>query len=147
MPFYQETKTAKGAVIGTILPWTGGLTSIPAGWIICDGQTLSASDFPLLAQAVGDTYNAGSSDFDGNFLSIDNRNGEVLWNVFLGSEYNSIYTTARPLVVKDKVVVIKLNETKDLIKPLCKKSNVHDDNVTNLLNYYELVNELKTIHG
>ena len=49
--------------------------------------------------------------------------------------------------VEDKVVAIKLNETKDLIKPLCKKSNVHDDNVSNLLNYYKLVNELKTIHG
>ena len=49
--------------------------------------------------------------------------------------------------VEDKAIAIKLNETKDLIKPLCKKSNVHDDNVTNLLNYYELINELKTIHG
>ena len=49
--------------------------------------------------------------------------------------------------VTDKAVAIKLNETKDLIKPLCKKSNVHDDNVSNLLNYYELINELKTIHG
>jgi hypothetical protein len=49
--------------------------------------------------------------------------------------------------IKDKAVVIKLNETKGLIKPLCKKSFVHDDNVINLLNYYELVNELKTIHG
>ena len=49
--------------------------------------------------------------------------------------------------VEDKAVAIKLNETKELIKPLCKKSNVHDDNVSNLLNYYELVNELKTIHG
>ena len=49
--------------------------------------------------------------------------------------------------VEDKVIAIKLNETKDLIKPLCKKSNVHDDNVSNLLNYYELINELKTIHG
>ena len=49
--------------------------------------------------------------------------------------------------VEDKAVAIKLNETKNLIKPLCKKSSVHDDNVTNLLNYYELINELKTIHG
>jgi len=49
--------------------------------------------------------------------------------------------------VKDKAVVVKLNETKDMIKPLCKKSSVSDDNVINLLNYYELVNELKTIHG
>jgi len=48
--------------------------------------------------------------------------------------------------VKDKAVAIKLNETKGMIKPLCKKSSVNDDNVINLLNYYELINELKTIH-
>jgi len=49
--------------------------------------------------------------------------------------------------VTDQVVKIKINEAKNLIKPLCKKSSVHDDNVSNLLNYYELINELKTIHG
>jgi len=49
--------------------------------------------------------------------------------------------------VNDKAVVVKLTETKNMIKPLCKKSSVNDDNVINLLNYYELVNELKTIHG
>ena len=49
--------------------------------------------------------------------------------------------------VEDKAVVIKLTETRDMIKPLCKKSSVNDDNVINLLNYYELVNELKTVHG
>ena len=49
--------------------------------------------------------------------------------------------------VTDKAIKVKLNETKNLIKPLCKKSSVHDNNVSNLLNYYELVNELKTIHG
>ena len=49
--------------------------------------------------------------------------------------------------VEDKAVAVKLTETKNMIKPLCKKSSVNDDNVINLLNYYELVNELKTIHG
>jgi hypothetical protein len=49
--------------------------------------------------------------------------------------------------VTDQVVKIKINEAQNLIKPLCKKASVHDDNVSNLLNYYELVNELKTIHG
>ena len=49
--------------------------------------------------------------------------------------------------VEDKAVVVKLTETRDMIKPLCKKSSVNDDNVINLLNYYELVNELKTVHG
>ena len=50
-------------------------------------------------------------------------------------------------IVTDQVVKIKINEAQNLIKPLCKKSSVHDDNVSNLLNYYELINELKTIHG
>ena len=49
--------------------------------------------------------------------------------------------------VEDKAVAIKLTETRGMIKPLCKKSSVSDDNVINLLNYYSLVNELKTIHG
>ena len=49
--------------------------------------------------------------------------------------------------VEDKAVIIKLRETRDMIKPLCKKSSVNDDNVINLLNYYELINELNTIHG
>ena len=49
--------------------------------------------------------------------------------------------------ITDQVVKIKINEAKNMIKPLCKKSSVHDDNVSNLLNYYELVNELKSIHG
>jgi hypothetical protein len=87
MPFYQETKTARGAAIGTIMPWTGGLTSIPSGWIICDGQSISANDFPLLAQAIGDTYNAGNSDFDGNFpgyvgnIKMPNLNGKTLIDI------------------------------------------------------------------
>tara|TARA_R110000824_G_scaffold4468_1_gene21511 strand:- start:1673 stop:2515 length:843 start_codon:yes stop_codon:yes gene_type:complete len=49
--------------------------------------------------------------------------------------------------VEDKAVAIKLNETKNMIKPLSKNSNITDDNVVNLLNYYELTNELKKIHG
>ena len=44
----------------------------------------------------------------------------------------------------DQITKIKLNEIVSLIKPLCKKSSIHDDNVINLLNYYELVNELKS---
>ena len=49
--------------------------------------------------------------------------------------------------VEDKAIIIKLNETKTMIKPLSKNVMVSDNNVINLLNYYELINELKTIHG
>jgi microcystin-dependent protein len=57
MPFYQESRTMKGAVIGTIMPWSGSLSEIPKGWIVCDGSQPEAKDYPLLVQAIGDTYN------------------------------------------------------------------------------------------
>lgn len=73
--FYQESKTAKAAVIGTIIPWTGSLSNIPDGWIICDGSRKNAADYPLLVQAIGDTYNAGTSNLGGQF---PNYTGEIV---------------------------------------------------------------------
>ena len=45
------------------------------------------------------------SDFAGNFLSINNQNGKTNWNVSLGSDYNSVYTNARPVAVNNKIIV------------------------------------------
>jgi hypothetical protein len=60
------------AKIGTIMPWggdggTGFLASnIPRGWIVCTGQTLDASDYPLLASVLGDTYGGDMTNAQGN---------------------------------------------------------------------------------
>ena len=68
---------------------------------------------------------------------------------FLNQEINEVKKsiTKYSKKVEDKAIVIKLNETKNLIKPLEKNLTVQDKDVSNLLNYYELINELKTIHG
>lgn len=85
--FYQSSKTAKAAVIGTIMPWSGPLSNIPEGWIICDGSTKNAKDFPLLVQVIGDTYNAGVSNLGGAFPNyfgefvLPNLNGKVLMDI------------------------------------------------------------------
>lgn len=63
MANYGLVKTMKAAAIGTILPWTGDLSSVPSGWIICDGSTINAADYPLLAQTIG-TYYGGSPTFN-----------------------------------------------------------------------------------
>jgi len=67
----------KAAVIGTIMPWSGGLSSIPDGWIICDGSSKQAREFPLLVQAIGDTYNLdpNTSNLGGAF---PNYQGDIL---------------------------------------------------------------------
>jgi len=68
MAFYQETRTMRAAVIGTIMPWSGTLSGIPAGWIICDGSSKEADEYPLLVQSIGDTYNlSGSGNLGGGF--------------------------------------------------------------------------------
>jgi len=67
---------------------------------------------------------------------------------FINKEITAVRTELETLAENtDQVTKIKLTEVKNLIKPLCKKSSVHDDNVINLLNYYELVNELKSLHS
>ncbi len=65
--FYQESKTARAAVVGTIMPWTGGLSDIPPGWVLCSGGVVDAADYPLLTQAVGNTYDALGGSITGNF--------------------------------------------------------------------------------
>lgn len=88
MPFYQESRTMKGAVIGTIMPWSGSLSEVPKGWIICDGSQPEAKDYPLLVQAIGDTYNGGTSNlggafpaYTGNFVLPNLVDGRILMDI------------------------------------------------------------------
>lgn len=88
MAFYQSLRTAKAAAIGTIMPWTGGLSEIPDGWILCSGGTIEAALYPLLSKTIGDSYNvSGNSDFSGSFpnyigvITIPNLNNKNLIDI------------------------------------------------------------------
>ena len=45
------------------------------------------------------------SDFEGNFYSINNETGEINWTTFLANDPSSVYTSARPILAKDKIIV------------------------------------------
>ena len=45
------------------------------------------------------------SDFEGNFYSINNETGEINWSTFLAYDSSSIYTNARPILARDKIIV------------------------------------------
>jgi hypothetical protein len=47
--------------------------------------------------------------------------------------------------VKDKVVKIKLDEISKTIKPLSNKDKINDSHLVNLMQYYELIEELKSL--
>ena len=59
----------KGLPIGSVQPWTGDLSRIPKGWLLANGAELPASDYPLLARILKDTY--GGVNFSGEFPTYD----------------------------------------------------------------------------
>ncbi len=105
-----------------------------------------ALTYKLLMEKFNDKY-SGLADNQRILLKeyVYNVSNSPKLKAFLNKEINKVKSEIETLAENtDQVTKIKLNEVKNLIKPLCKKSSVHDDNVVNLLNYYELVNELKT---
>jgi microcystin-dependent protein len=69
---YNFLKSLKGTSIGTIVPWTGDITAIPAGWIQCDGRSLSINDFPYLYDIIGNKY-GGAAGIDFKIPSIQGK--------------------------------------------------------------------------
>jgi hypothetical protein len=45
--------------------------------------------------------------------------------------------------INDPITKIKLNEVNNILNPIPKSETVNDDDVLNLMNYYELLNELR----
>lgn len=70
-------------MIGTIMAWPGGVSDIPDGWIICDGSAKDGKDFPLLVQAIQNSYDTeGDYGITGSF---PNYGGQfVLPNLLAG---------------------------------------------------------------
>jgi hypothetical protein len=46
--------------------------------------------------------------------------------------------------IVDKKIQIKLSEVNNILNMIPKSENVSDDDVLNLMNYYELLHELRT---
>lgn len=75
--------------LGTILPYAGTGSSVPAGWLLCDGASYQPSQYPELFSLIGNTY--GSNQ--GQFRVPDLRGrGPVGYNVNEG-EFNALGKT------------------------------------------------------
>lgn len=78
---------------------------------------------------------------------ITSVNSQSRLRTLVGEELNKIASAIRNLSSKvtDEVTRIKLDEVSKLIKPISKKSKITDNHLVNLMQYYELVNELKNL--
>jgi hypothetical protein len=78
---------------------------------------------------------------------INNISNTVKLREFVNASYAGIKTELVKLnkVVTDKTTQIKINEVVNILKPLDKTQNVKDDNVIALLQFHELIAELKNV--
>jgi len=78
---------------------------------------------------------------------ITSVNSQTRLRTLVNEEMNKIASAVRNLSSKitNEVVKIKLSEVAKSIKPLDNKSKVNDSHLVNLMQYYDLVNELKSL--
>ena len=76
---------------------------------------------------------------------INNISDTVELKKYLNNKLEEVKTELTNLKskVKDKVVTIKLNEVVSLIKPIEMKQSIKDDHLVSIMQYIELVKEIK----
>ncbi len=107
------------------------------------------------------TYKVMLEKFNGKYASL-NDNQKIVLKEFISSvdstpKLREFYNTKVEEIkeeintiskkVTDKAIQIKLNEVTNLLSPLGKISNVGNDDLVNLLQYYELLEELVKANG
>jgi hypothetical protein len=66
---------------------------------------------------------------------------------FVNKNFSVITEEINALIpsITDKTTQIKLSEVVTLLKPLDKTQNVKDENIISLLQYYQLIEEIKSV--
>jgi hypothetical protein len=107
------------------------------------------------------TYKVLLEKFNGKYASLNDNQKSVLKEFinsvdstpklkeFYNTKINEIKSELTTLAKKvtDKVVKIKLNEVNNMLLPLGKIAKVGNDDLVNLLQYYELLEELSKANG
>jgi len=107
------------------------------------------------------TYKILMEKFNGKYNGLYDSQKEVLRQYvnsvdstpvlkeFYNNEVSKIKTQLNELLaqITDKTVQIKINEVSNLIKDLDKTAKVTSENIVNILQYLELVEELKVTHA
>jgi hypothetical protein len=107
------------------------------------------------------TYRVLLEKFNGKYANLNENQKMVLkefinsidstpkLRTFYNTKVNEIKTSLINLnkKIEDKAIKIKINEVSNLLIELGKTDNISNDDLVNLLQYYELLEELNTIHG
>lgn len=90
------------APIGSVVMWSGNVTSVPTGWLLCNGSPVSRTTFSALFAITGTTFGAGNGSTTFNLPNLTDR-------FIIGSSANGGTTVTGAVTrtggTKDAVVV------------------------------------------
>jgi len=111
-------------------------------------KDLKLLTFKFLLEKFNDTYKDLLPE-QKNILRefITSGNSQTRLRTLVNEELSKIIREVKKLgsKVKDEVVKIKLDEVAKTIKLLSNKERINDNHLVNLMQYYDLVNELKNL--
>ena len=111
-------------------------------------KDLKLLTFKILLEKFNDKYK-NLSDEQKNILRefITSVNSTTRLRNIINEELKKISSQVSQLVtkVKDDVVRIKLEEVSKAIKPISKTTKIDDTHLVNIMQYYDLLNELKSL--
>ena len=111
-------------------------------------KDLKLLTFKILLEKFNDKYK-NLSDEQKNILRefITSVNSTTRLRNIINEELKKISSQVGKLVtkVKDDVVRIKLEEVSKAIKPISKTTKIDDTHLVNIMQYYDLLNELKSL--
>lgn len=88
---YFVATSANRIPVGTIMSYASG-ANIPAGWLLCNGQSVQGSAYPDLSSAIGNTYGGNTG-----FLNVPNLNNKILYGTSNPPQGSTVYPLASGL--------------------------------------------------
>ena len=87
---------------GFVMPWASGSSTVPAGWLLCDGRALKSAEYPVLFEAIGTLWGNGSSGIgagSGTDFNLPDLRGEFIRGAAAGANAGAQqgFTTAPPV--------------------------------------------------
>lgn len=115
---------------GMVMPYAG--STAPAGWLVCNGQSLLRSDYPALFAVIGTTYGLGTDTTTNTTFALPNLKGRVIVGMNAAeTEFDALGETGG-----------SKTSTAAHTHDLSNHGHAHtaagpSDNVTNLINWKE----------
>jgi len=61
VPYAEAATNAISSPVGSVMPFAGDASKVPAGWLLCDGSAVSRSDYAALYDVIGTSWGFGNN--------------------------------------------------------------------------------------